>query len=159
MYQGEFLFYLFIISNLVSIFFIDLKHGIIPFSLVLSGVLVTFLYLILNNLYFIPNILSAFGAFLFFLLLFLVTRGRGMGFGDVVYVFFMGLLLGFPQIVVGLYLAFVSGAVISLLLVWLRLKKLKGGIIPFGPFLVFGTIVALFLGNNIIDFAMTYLTN
>lgn len=159
-YAIELFYYFFILSSLIILFFIDLKHGILPFSIILPATIVTFLYLILNTRYeILGNVVAGLGAFLFFLFLFLVTRGRGMGFGDVVYVFFMGLVLGFPQIVVGLYSAFVSGACLSLILVWLKRKKIRGGIIPFGPFLVFGTLIALFFGQPIIDFVMVYLTN
>lgn len=159
-YAVEVLYYLFLVSVLVVIFFIDLKYGIIPFSIIFPAMIVSFLYLFFtSNHLLLNNLLAGVGAFVFFLLLFLMTRGRGMGFGDVVYVFFMGLVLGFPLIVAGLYIAFVSGAVISLILVWLKRKKIKGGIIPFGPFLVFGTIVVLFWGQPIIDWIMAYLTN
>lgn len=157
-YTIELLYYFFIVSSLVVLFFIDLRFGILPFSIILPASLVTFLYILLNTSYMIQNYLyAALGAFAFFLILFLVTRGRGMGFGDVVYSFLMGLLLGFPQIITGLYLAFVSGAVISLVLVWLRKKKMQGGTIPFGPFLVFGTIVALLWGEPILHFVLGYL--
>lgn len=150
--QIDLLFHLFIISCLIIIFFIDLKHSIIPFSIIFPAIIISLLYILFVESNVLGNhFFAGLGAFLFFLLLFLITRGRGMGFGDVVYVFFMGLLLGFPQIVVGLYIAFVSGAVVSLILVGLKLKKLKGGIIPFGPFLVLGTLITLFWGQAIIS--------
>lgn len=153
----DFFFQLFIVSVLIVIFFIDLKHGIIPFSLVAFGTLITFVYLILTTNYLIlGNVVAGLGAFGFFLFLFLATRGRGMGFGDVVYAFFMGFLLGSPKIIVGLYIAFVSGALAALVLVWLKRKKMQGGTIPFGPFLVFGTLIALFWGETIINLFMRY---
>jgi leader peptidase (prepilin peptidase) / N-methyltransferase len=154
------LYYLFIISVLIVIFFIDLKHGIIPFPVIVPAIIVSFFYLLFfENSLFVNHLLAGVGACLFFLAVFLATRGRGMGFGDVIYAFFMGLVLGFPHIVVGLYIAFVSGALISLVLLGLKLKKLKGGIIPFGPFLVLGTLIALFWGQIFIDYIMVYLTN
>jgi len=73
-----------------------------------------------------------------------------MGFGDVVYAFLMGLLLGFPKIIFGLYIAFIGGAIISLLLVALKRKKLSGGTVPFGPFLIAGTIISLLWGQELI---------
>lgn len=152
MHQGEFLYYLVIIAILIAIFFIDLKNGIIPFSLVLAGVLIAFLYLVITTHYLlVGNVVAGIGAFGFFLTLFLVTRGRGMGFGDVVYVFLMGLLLGFPGIVFGLYIAFVSGALVALVLIFLKKKKMRGSTIAFGPFLVFGTVLCLFWGEQIAE--------
>ena len=154
----EIFYLLFIISELIALFFIDLKYGILPFPIIASATIITFLYQILNTEYFIlNNILSATCAFLFFLALFLGTRGRGMGFGDAVYAFFMGLLLGFPKIVLGLYIAFVGGALVALFLILLKRKKLKGSTIPFGPFLVAGTIISLFWGDNLISLTFNLL--
>ncbi len=48
-----------------------------------------------------------------FLVLWLATRRRGLGFGDVKLVFPLGLLVGWPQVLVSTFLAFVLGAVIG----------------------------------------------
>lgn len=72
-----------------------------------------------------------------------------MGFGDVKLAFFMGLLLGFPRIVVALYIAFLTGALVSLILILMRKKKLRGDTIAFGPFLIIGTILSLYFGDVI----------
>lgn len=80
-----------------------------------------------------------------------------MGFGDVVFAFLMGFVLGFPKIILALYIAFLSGAVISLLLIFTRKKKFKGGTIPFGPFLVLGTVISLLWGNVLVPVVMQFL--
>ena len=159
------LYYLTILSTMIAIFFIDLRYGLIPFKLVGFATAVTlFWYLLLPSLYFSSlekqlfglditflNILaSALGAAAFFFLLFYFTKGRGMGFGDVVYAFLMGLTLGSPRLLLGLYIAFLSGAVVSLLLVFFKKKKLKGGTIPFGPFLVAGNAISLLYGTTLV---------
>lgn len=150
MYTIELFYYLFIISSLIVLFFVDLKYGILPFFIIFPATVVTFLYILLNTNYMIlNNLLAGLGAFLFFLALFLLTKGRGMGFGDVVYVFLMGLLLGFPGIVFGLYIAFITGAFVSVILILLKRKKMQGSTIAFGPFLVLGTIVVLFWKEEI----------
>src|SRR5438309_1977970 len=94
---------------------------------------------------------------LFPLLSFISTAGKGMGFGDVVFAGFMGLLLGYPKVVVALYIAFLSGAIISLFLIGLKKKKLHGSTIPFGPFLVFGTYVCLLYGSQLLTFFLRVL--
>lgn len=144
-------FYLFILANLIAIFFIDLKYGIIPDILVFLSIALTFPYfLIIHNSLFLSHLLSAVGAFLLFLLIFVGTKGRGMGFGDVKLSFLMGLFLGFPKIIIALYVAFLTGAVVALILVIWGKKKFRGGTIPFGPFLVIGTVVALIFGEYIL---------
>ncbi len=149
----ELLFYLFITSSLIAIFFADLKYEIIPSVVLYPAVAISFLYILLNTQYLIQNsLLSALSAFLFFLVLFFVTRRRGMGLGDVQLAFFMGLLLGFPKIVVALYIAFLTGGIVSFILILWGKKKLHGSTIPFGPFLVFGTFASLFYGNLLLHF-------
>jgi len=141
-------YYLFIVSCLIAIFFADLKYGIIPDKIVFPAILVSFLYLFINHSSFIINhLFSALGACLFFLFLFLITKGRGMGFGDVKFAFLMGLILGFPKIVVGLYVAFLTGAIVGCILIVWRKKKIFGTAIPFGPFLAVGTLAAIFYGE------------
>jgi leader peptidase (prepilin peptidase) / N-methyltransferase len=165
-------YFLCIISCLITIFFIDLKFGIIPFTIVFFAIILTIFwhlllpvfhfssneisFLNLNNTSLLNYFLSGLGVFIFFFLIFFFTKGKGMGFGDVVYVFFMGYLIGYPKIILGLYITFLTGAFISLLLILLRKKKFKGGVIPFGPFLVFGTVVSLFWGNIIIEKIINY---
>lgn len=151
-------YYLFVISALIVIFFADFRYGIIPDKIVYPSILVSAVYLFLiHNSLFIIHFLSAFGSFAFLLLLFLVTRGRGMGFGDVKLVFLLGLFLGFPKIVIVLYVAFLTGAAVSLILVLWGKKKLSGGTVPFGPFLVFGTLLAFFAGEELLRLALPLL--
>lgn len=140
-------YYLFVAATLIVVFFADLKYGIIPDKIVYPGVVISLLYLfILHNSLFIIHLLSALGAFLFFLLLFLVTRGRGMGFGDVKLVFLLGLFLGFPKIILALYFAFLTGAFVGCILILWRKKRLSETI-PFGPFLSAGAFIAMFFGD------------
>ncbi|MBI3342615.1 prepilin peptidase, partial [Candidatus Gottesmanbacteria bacterium] len=69
---------------------------------------------------------------------------------DVKLAFLMGLLLGFPKIVVACYLAFLTGATVGVILILLRKKKLKERI-AFGPFMVVGTVIAIIWGQQLIE--------
>lgn len=152
------IYYLFIISSLIVVFFADLKYGIIPDKVIFPAILISLVYLLFNHQSLIINhLFSAGSACLFFLALFFGTKGRGMGFGDVKFAFLMGLILGFPDIVIGLYAAFLTGAVAGCILVLCRGKKILGATIPFGPFLVFGAISAIFLGEKILQVLMQVL--
>ena len=145
-------YYWLAVSVLLVIFFIDLRHHIIPDGLTLILTLTTLFYqwLYLPQ-FFLSNILSGAGFMLLFLFLFLVTRGRGMGFGDVKLSFFIGMFAGFPKIIVVFYLAFLTGALLSLILVSMGKKKLKSTI-AFGPFLVAAAFVGHFYGDSLIRF-------
>lgn len=146
------IYYFLILPIFLTIFFTDLKYGIIPFQLVLAGSIITSVYLVytFSPYVLLSHLLSAFSAFLAFLFLFLITKGRGMGFGDVVLVFLMGLFLGSPYIAFALYIAFLTGAVTSLILILIGSKRLRHDTIPFGPFLVIGTFISLFYGEYIL---------
>jgi prepilin signal peptidase PulO-like enzyme (type II secretory pathway) len=86
----------------------------------------------------------------FFAALWAITRGRGMGLGDVKLAFVLGLLLGYPKIVVGLYVAFLTGAAVGVILILRRKLKLKSKI-AFGPFLLLGGVVGFVWGDAIIE--------
>lgn len=137
------LFSIFIVSCLIVIFFADLQSGIIPDKIVYPAIVVIALFQLITQFLLFPLYMySAIGAGGFFLLLFLLTKGKGMGFGDVKFAVLMGLVLGFPGIVYSLYIAFLTGATLSLILILWKQKTLKSTI-PFGPFLVFATLIVL----------------
>lgn len=149
------LFWLFVGLILVVIFFADFIYFIIPDSAVLLLGLATLGYrLLLTTQHimmprdFYLSIVSGVAAGLFFLFLYLATRRKGMGLGDVKYVVVMGLLLGWPSILVGLFMAFVIGASVGVSLIVLGKKHLQSRI-PFGPFLVIGTLIALLWGEKL----------
>lgn len=121
----------------------DLKYMILPDF---STVILFFLALIL--LFFdkgfdqiIWFLAAAMYGFCFIGFLYWITKGRGMGFGDVKFAGFMGLFLGIQGIVLAMYVAFISGALFGLgLMIFTRAgRKTK---MAFGPFLIFGTLVA-----------------
>lgn len=85
----------------------------------------------------------------FFLLQFLVSQGKWIGGGDIRLGVLMGLLLGWPQVLVALLLAYVIGAGVAIVMVLLK-KKRWGEHIPFGTFLTIGTFIALLWGDIII---------
>ena len=155
----ELIYYLFIGSIFTIIFFTDFQYGIIPFQITFLGGIAVLIYLLatFSPWVFLIHFLSALGAFLTFLFLFLITRGKGMGFGDVILVAFMGLFLGFPYIGFALYIAFLTGALISLILVVMGSKKLRHDTIPFGPFLVIGTFTSFFYGREILEFVRGFI--
>jgi len=150
-------FGLIITCFLIIIFVYDLKHFIIPDKIIFPAIGIALIYnfyqlltthyplsTVLNNLY------AAFGASVFFLFIVLVSRGKWMGVGDIKLAFLMGLLLGFPNILAALFLGFLIGAIIGIGLILAKRKTMKSEV-PFGPFLVIGTFIALFWGERIIQ--------
>lgn len=76
---------------------------------------------------------------------FALSRGRGMGFGDVLIALALGILFGWPDIVAVLFVAFVLGTLVSLVLLAGRRKTMKS-LVPFGPFLMLGALTTVLLG-------------
>ena len=86
-------------------------------------------------------------------LIFEVTRGRGIGYGDVRLSFVLGLALGWlgwGYVLGGIMLGFFLGAVIGLALLALRIIDRRTPI-PFGPFLAAGTMTFILVGSPILD--------
>lgn len=164
-YESRFMIYesnifIYLVGLVVIVFLVfsgvfDLKYMILPdFS---TGILIisALFWLIVGAIHESPlHLLSAVGSFLFLYFLYLVTKKKGMGFGDVKLAIFMGLFLGYPKIIVAFYMAFVVGAVLGLFLLIFNKKVNKKTPIPFGPFLILGTLVAWFWGEQIINLSV-----
>jgi leader peptidase (prepilin peptidase)/N-methyltransferase len=80
---------------------------------------------------------------------FRIRHVEGMGFGDVKLALCMGIYLG-PAVVPALFLGFIGGATVGVVLISGRRGNGKTAI-PFGPFLAAGAILALFFGGALID--------
>src|SRR3989344_5795433 len=141
-----------IVGLLIAVFAIDLKESIIPDKLVIFLVVLTLIFrLLFEPKGIIMDVLAGVSFAFFFIILILITRGRGMGLGDVKFAFFMGLYLGFIKLIAAFYLAFLTGAIVSLILVIGRRKTFKSAI-PFGPFLVSAAIISQFYGLQILNY-------
>jgi leader peptidase (prepilin peptidase) / N-methyltransferase len=98
----------------------------------------------------IGSLIASLIAGLFFLLLWLITKGKGMGLGDVKLIIPLILLVGWNLSYLAIFIAFLVGAGVGLLMILLKKRKLKQAI-PFGPFLIIGTITALIYGETLIQ--------
>jgi leader peptidase (prepilin peptidase)/N-methyltransferase len=134
-----------VVSWLVLLLLIDIRTMLLPDRYVL-GLTMTILILLMLN----PPTLLVWSRFWgavtgagFLGLLWLVTRGRGIGLGDVKLLLPLGALLGLPGTIVMLWLAFMAGGLVGLYLLVRGHAGLKTAV-PFGPFLVAASL-ALFL--------------
>lgn len=146
-------------SLLIIIFVYDLKYKIIPDKIIYPTIILVLGYQLIifalsQPFIFSPSFLvaisSAFAAGGFFYVLAAISDGKWMGGGDIKLAFFMGLLLGWPNILVGLFLGFILGAVFGVTLILLKKAEIQSEI-PFGPFLIAGTWIALFWGEKVVE--------
>lgn len=149
-----------IVSCAIVIFFSDFKYQIIADSIQITLFGFSLLYLITQGItpkIFLDHILAAFISMFPILLLFIITKGKGMGFGDVKLAFTMGFLLGIMGGITAIYLGFISGAIIGLILIITKKRKFKSKI-AFGPFLIIGLLAVLFFGYQIDQIIRSFYT-
>jgi leader peptidase (prepilin peptidase) / N-methyltransferase len=143
---------------LLVLSFIDLEHRLLPdrvvFPSLVAGVAGLVVAAVVRGH---PEGLAhaALGAAIFGGFLFVVAfiHPAGMGGGDVKLSFLLGMFLGYLDgwgvVLVGMFLSFVLGGVIGLIVMVVTGggRKMQ---VPFGPFLALGTVVAVFAGRAIL---------
>lgn len=132
---------------LISIFFIDFDHQIIPDNLIFWGIGFSLLYLVLvNPELFYSSIFAGLLSSFIMLLLHIITKGRGMGLGDVKLALLGGIICGFANLFHWLFWAFLTGGAVGCILVLIKNYNLKSKI-AFGPFLIFALFLIIFFEN------------
>ena len=143
----SFLFGCTVASLLIVAAIYDARHKILP-----DVVIYPFLLLSLGSIVVKGTLFSDFNIITTFIegllvalplfLLWALSRGRGMGFGDVKLVLGIGWLFGFSMGIAGLFFAFWIGAIFGLFLIALSHRHGMKSHIPFGPFLMAGALIA-----------------
>jgi len=125
----------------IVILIYDFHHKIIPDPLVYLAIILS---LVLGW-----QILAGLIIFTFFAAIWLLSRGRAIGFGDAKLGLSVGFLLGTAQGFSAIIVAFWIGAAVSLFL--MRRKKLTiKSEIPFAPFIILGAWITVFFGLDIL---------
>ena len=142
------------VSLLTVIFVIDIEHQLILDRVVFPGMVLALAFAVFNpalggdaGARFISTISGGAAGLGVMLLPFLISRG-GMGFGDVKMAALMGLMTGFPKVLIALFLSIMLGGLVAMILLTLRIKKRREAV-PFGPFLAIGTVVVVVWGTEI----------
>lgn len=147
----ELLFVWFVLSICMFIFVYDLRYQLILDRITLPAIVLILSY----NIYINPQLwwIYLFGGILgggFFLLQYLVSRGRWIGGGDIRLGVLMGVLLGWKLLIVALFIAYVFGATVSLILIAMK-KKTLASTTPFGTYLIIGTVVSYVVGEALLQ--------
>ncbi len=87
---------------------------------------------------------------LFFGFLVFISRGKGMGMGDVKLALSSGVVLGWPDIALATILSFLLGGLVGGILLIFGKKHIKDKL-PFAPFFVFAVFLTVFLGHSIVS--------
>jgi Type II secretory pathway, prepilin signal peptidase PulO and related peptidases len=136
------------ISALLVLSMIDLRTHTIPFGINLFIFFLGVIRLLLDYQHFSVYLIGFFAVSGFLYLIYLVTRGKGMGGGDIKLMAAVGLLLGWKLIM----LAFFLGCILASIIHPIRMKvKKQGKVLAFGPYLSAGIIIAVLYGDKLIE--------
>ncbi len=134
---------------LIIIFVFDWKYYLVADAVVLPAALIAFVFNIILGGNILKVLLACLVGAGFFLMQFVVSKGRWIGGGDIRIGLLMGALLGWPQVLLALVLAYTLGSVISIFLI-LSKKKQWSDRVPFGTFLTVATFASLLYGSEIV---------
>ena len=148
----ELIKYCLLTPMLFSVAYIDYKENIIPNRLVLTmaevGMLVTFIFGLSDiNLAMDMLLGMVLGTAIFGILTILgrmVSGKDSMGLGDVKLIAALGLFFGSSNILAISIISFLIGAIISIILIIAKKKKINE-YIPFGPFIVIASFISIFV--------------
>jgi leader peptidase (prepilin peptidase)/N-methyltransferase len=149
---------LFIVMGVIALY--DMKHTYIPFLYLLAYAVLSLVMLLVRYNY-EPSplhLLAPFAVALPFLTLYLITRGRGVGFGDVVLFLGVGAFFGIAQGYAVLLLSVWMGALVGICM-YLFNKNKKTTLstaLPFVPFIVIAFLIVLFTDINIFSIASLF---
>jgi prepilin signal peptidase PulO-like enzyme (type II secretory pathway) len=141
---------MFIMFFLTFVFVYDLRHQQILESATLFPALLLFIGTGVIFPWSIPSMLI--GATVgggVFLLQYLISRGTWIGIGDLYLGVFMGIILGWPLVIVAIIVAYVLGALVTTPLLLLKKKTAKSKV-AFGTYLSLATVVVLFWGEYLV---------
>jgi prepilin signal peptidase PulO-like enzyme (type II secretory pathway) len=147
---------LFIVCVFIVIFVYDLRWQLIPDRFTLPAIAVVVIANIITGVSIVSMLLAIAVGGGFFLLQFIVSQGKWIGGGDIRLGALIGAVVGWPVVIVALFLSYIIGA-ITLSPLLLSGRARLGALVPFGTFLVVGALVAMMWGDSIAGWYLSLL--
>ncbi len=140
------------VTCLIALSFIDLDEMIIPdrFPLIIGLMGIVMMLDSQSNLSIIDRVIGFFSVSGILFAIAFFSGGRAMGGGDIKLMAGVGLVLGYKLCLLSLFLGALCGTIYYVWLAIFKGGKLKG-MIPFGPFLAMGVVIAGLCGDMMID--------
>ena len=149
------LIYIILSSALIIIAFIDLNEQIVPDVISLPGIVLgLILSFFVSYISFVNSALGVLVGGGIILIIGLagsaIFKKEAMGGGDVKLAAMIGAFLGWRYIIISLFLGFFLGALAGIILILSKIKS-REDVVPFGPFIVLGSLITLLWGEKIIS--------
>lgn len=146
------LIYLFLVTwTLIIIFVFDARYYLVSTILVWPATIVFFLLNIFMGASWLSLVTGMAGAAIFFLLQYILTKGKGLGEGDIWLGILLGAIFANPvSLVFAIFSAYILGSITGLFLIVLN-RKVWSSKLPLGVFLALGAIITLILETNILN--------
>jgi len=142
--------------GLLALFIVDAEHQLVSDLFVIMTAVAIFLGHWRWGGDFWSWVLGALFGALFFFIQYIVSSGRWVGGGDIRLGALLGLLVGWPLMLVTVFGAYVIGALVTL--PWLLQGRLsRTSAVPFGPFLIIAAAATLLWGPAIINWYVSIL--
>ena len=139
--------YCLVISALIVLSMIDLRTNTIPFGINIFIFCMGIARIAVDYHHFYLYIIGFFAVSSFLYLIYMATKGNGIGGGDIKLMAAAGLVLGWKLILLAFLLGCIYGSIIHP--IRMRIQK-ESKVLAFGPYLSAGIITAIFFGNEII---------
>lgn len=151
-FQPESILFCICASVLIVISVIDWRTYEIPFGCNIVIGILGIVRVILDLAHWYNYVIGFFAVSGLFLIIYWITKGRGIGGGDIKLMAAAGLLLGWQNILLALMIGSIAGSVIHL-----TLMKVQGKdrVLAFGPYLAFGIFISMLYGNNLITWYLS----
>lgn len=138
-----------LIFVLAFIFIYDLRYQEIHEVVLLPGILYAAIWGCLTYGWQNTLLAMAIGG-AFFGIQYVISRGRWLGSGDIEIGLFIGALLGWPTILLGIFSSYLLGSVVGVGLLVTK-KAQQNSAVPLGPFLVVGSVLSFVWGEKLLS--------
>lgn len=142
--------WLILTAFLIIIFVYDLRYYLILDIVIIPAVILAFVFNMILGISPLGMLLAALVGGGFFLLQYVISKGKWIGGGDIRLGALMGFVLGWPNILTGLFLAYILGSIVSIGLLLFDKKNMSDKV-PFGTFLSIATFLTMLYGQHLVN--------
>jgi len=147
---SEFIIFIFLISVLIVVSFIDIKYQIIPneitFTFIPIGLILSLFF---NHIKFLDSLLGLLIPAGILLLIAFIYK-KGMGIGDVKLIGMIGVFIGWEYALISIFIGALFGSIYGIYMM-VTVNITRKTRIPFGPFISLGAVIMILYGSLLID--------